>query len=444
MTERSDQPQKPPAANEPPEVYSISQDKDGSFHISRRGFLAFGAAIGGTLLVRGVCPRFGTQSTPSKPGQAGMTPLTRVYLHTGPRIDSSIIDTLQQNDFVRLINDHPDLGWVEVATQSDQQGWVKRSLIDFSRAIKSSSRNFGLRSALTPTPTQTDPHLTCSVQLSGGDNMPNEVLAAGQDQYFSEVIQNGDFEAGGIHWVEESSGTIIRNDWSDPYQGSWVAWLGGPDADERLTQLFHMPADVQDAQTLKFYLKVTTDETGATVDDVFRLRFLDAVGNPISSDTHIRDNTSPTDWVQVSVSLTGMTGFADQNIQVQFECITDSSLDTYFVLDLVSLNLICGALYYVYLPVVMREPPPTPTPGCPSDCTSDCPSDGCSSDCGYDCGYDCPIDCPVDCIVDCPIDCPIDYICPVDCIVDCYHCGYDCSYDCPVDCIVYCPVDFIW
>jgi len=80
MTERSDQPQKPPAANEPPEVYSISQDKDGSFHFSRRGFLAFGAAIGGTLLLRGVCPRFGTQSAPSKPGQAGMTPLTRVYL----------------------------------------------------------------------------------------------------------------------------------------------------------------------------------------------------------------------------------------------------------------------------------------------------------------------------------------------------------------------------
>jgi hypothetical protein len=417
MTERSNKPQKPAAGNEDPEVYSISQDKDGSFHFSRRGFLAFGAAIGGTLLLRGVCPRFGTQSAPSKPGQAGMTPLTRVYLHSGPRIDSSILDTLQQNDFVRLISDRIDLGWVEVAAQSGQLGWVERSSVDFSRAIESSSPNFGLRSAPTPLPTQTDPPLNFSVQLSGGDKKPNEVLAAGEVQACGEVILNGDFEAGSVNWVEESTGTIIRTDWNDPYQGIWVAWLGGPDADERLTQLFHLPADVSDAQTLEFYLQVTTQETGATVYDAFRLRFLDAVGNPISPDIHIRDNTAPTDWVQISVLLNGMAGFADQNIQVQFECIADFSLDTYFVLDSVSLNLICGALDYVYLPVVVRASIPTPIPTPTSTpCPSDCPFD-CSSDCSYDCSYDCSIDyCSSDCTFDCIYDCTFD-------------CIYDCAYD---------------
>ena len=118
MTERSNQPENPPAGNEPPEVYSVSQDKDGSFHFTRRGFLTFGAAIGGTLLLRGLCPRFGANSASSEPVQAGMMPLTRVTIHTSPSITSNIADTLQQNDFVRLISDHPDLGWAEVATQS--------------------------------------------------------------------------------------------------------------------------------------------------------------------------------------------------------------------------------------------------------------------------------------------------------------------------------------
>jgi len=45
MAERSNQPQNPPAGNEHPEVYSISQDKDGSFHFSRKDFLYLSAAV---------------------------------------------------------------------------------------------------------------------------------------------------------------------------------------------------------------------------------------------------------------------------------------------------------------------------------------------------------------------------------------------------------------
>jgi len=410
MTERSNQPQNPPAGNEHPEVYSISQDKDGSFHFSRRDFLYFSAAIGGTLLLRGVCPRFGAKSAPSEPVQAGMAPLTRVYIHAAPSITSNIAGTLQQNDFVRLISDHPDLGWVEVATRSGQHGWVKRSFVDFSRAIKSSSPNFDLSSTLTPTPTQTHPPLTFSIQLRGGDNNPKKVFAAGQAQSCGEVIQNGDFEAGQVSWVEESTGYIVRSDWPDPYQGSWVAWLGGLDAVERLTQLFHVPADVQDAQKLEFYLKVTSQETAIQVNDTFCLRFLDAGGNPISSDIMIADNTTKTDWLYISVDLSGMTEYADQDIQIQFEADLNVSKYTYFVIDSVSLNLICEATptYYVYLPIAVREPTPTPT-STPSPSATPCPNHNpcpsyCSSDCSSDCTFDCIYDCTFDCIYHCAYD----------------------------------------
>ena len=418
MTERSNQPQNPPAGNEHPEVYSISQDKDGSFHFSRRDFLYFSAAIGGTLLLRGVCPRFGAKSAPSEPIQAGMMPLPGVYIHTTPSIASNIADTLHQNDIVRLISDHPDLGWVEVATRSGQHGWVKRSFVDFSQAIKSSSPNFSLSSTLTPTPTQTHPPRTLSIELRGGDN--NQVFAAGPAQTCSEVIQNGNFEAGsGPPWVEVSTGGIVRIDHPAPYQGSWVAWFGGVDAIERLTQLFHVPADVEDAQTLTFYIQVSSDETGTQVYDTFDLRFLDAGGNPISSDFSIANNTTLTNWQYIPFDLSGMTQFADQDIQIQFECNVNDTNSTSFAIDLVSLNLACKLTptYYIYLPVVVREPIPTPTSTpspsatpcpshnpcpshCSSDCSSDCPSDYCSSDCVLDCVYDCPFDCIYYCSFD--------------------------------------------
>lgn len=432
MTEQSNQPQNPSAGNEHPEVYSVSQDKDGSFHFSRRAFFYVSAAIGGTLLLRGVCPRFGAESAPSGPAQAMTKPLPRVYMHTGPSIASNVADTLQPNDLVRLINDHPDLGWVEVVTRSGQHGWVERSFVDFSRAIKSSSPNFDLSSTLTPAPKRTHPPLTCSIQFRGRDNDPKKVFPAGLAQSCGEAIQNGDFEAGSVSWVEESTGYIIRDDWPDPYQGSWVAWFGGVDAVERLTQLFHVPADVQDAQTLEFYLKVTTEETGEQVYDTFCLRFLDAGGNPISSDIMIADNTTPTDWLYISVDLNGMTEFAGEDIQIQFEADVNISQYTHFVIDLVSLDLICEATptptatstplakYYIYLPLIARAPTPTPTATptfTPSPSATPCPSHDpcpshCSSDCSSDCVYVCPSDCTFECIYECT-----------------FECIYDCSYD---------------
>lgn len=430
MTEQHNQPQQPPTGNEHPEVYSISQDKDGSFHFSRRDFLYASAALGGALLLRGVCPRFGTSSAPNEPAQAGILPLSRVNMHASPSIASNITDSLQPDDLVRLISDRPDLGWVEIATRSGQHGWVERSFVDFSRAIRSSSPDFDLDSAPTPTSKQGEPPQSFPIQLHSGDDSLKEISKANQPQSFVEVIQNGDFEAGNTAWVEESTGSIIRNDWADPYQGSWVAWFGGPDSQEKLTQLFHIPADVQDSQTLEFYIKVATQETGSSIYDKFYVRYLNASGSPISPDFAIADNTTPTNWVRVPMGLNGLSAFAGQDIKIQFACQTDSSNDTHFVIDMVSLNLAYGPIpptatatptntptatptltptvvtFYTYVPVVVSQRPPTPTTTprptatpCPShnSCPSDCSIDYCSSDCTFECIYDCGFDCIYDC-----------------------------------------------
>jgi hypothetical protein len=236
-----------------------------------------------------------------------------------------------------------------------------------------------------------------------------------------------------------------------------VAWLGGLDGIERLTQLFHVPAEVEDVQKLEFYLKVTSEETVNQVYDTFCLRFLDAGGNPITDeDIMIADNTTKTDWLYITVDLNGMSAFADQDIQIQFETDLSVSNITNFVIDSVSLNLICGAttptptqtqtptatptqtqtptatptqtqtptpVYYVYFPVVVNEPTPTststPSPSatpCPSHCASDCPSD-----CSSHCSNHCPSDCPSDCFT---------------------YCGWDCGWDCPSDCYSIC--NYYW
>jgi hypothetical protein len=367
MAEQPNQPPQipPEEENEHAEVYSVSQDQDGSLHFSRRDFLYFALAVGGTLLVKGVCPRFGASpaSTTTQPVQAGMNPLPGVYLHAKPSIDSNIVDTLHPDDIVLLIGDHADLGWVEVATRAGQRGWLNRRFVDFSRAFTSASRDFGFSGQLT----------SCG-----------------------QTIQNGDFEAGPVSWVEE--GSSITNTWPDPYQGSWVAWLGGYDyAQDKLTQPFHVPADVQDVQTLEFYLKVTTEETGSSVYDTLVVRFLDAGGTPICTDIKIADNTTPMDWLPMSIQFHGFNSFADQDIQIQFEGDTDDLNITNFVIDSVSLNLTCGAPThtptktptktptltpsmtptktptltptqtstpaprYIYLPIVLNGFPPTPT-----------------------------------------------------------------------------------
>ncbi|HEY62116.1 MAG TPA: SH3 domain-containing protein [Anaerolineae bacterium] len=408
----------PPAGNEHPEVYSVRQDKDGSFHFSRRDFITFSAVIGGTLLLRGIYPRFGAKTAPGELVQAGMNPLPGVTIHTEPSIASNIADTLQQNDFVRLISDHPDLGWVEVATRSEQRGWVKRSFVDFSREVKSSSPNFDLAATPTPAPMQTNPKLTCVLRSCEAGSELEKAFEAEDVYNCGDAIQNGDFEAGKSPWVEETSGYIVRNDYPSPYHGSWVAWLGGLNETERLTQLFHVPAKVRDTQRFDFYLKVSSEETGNAAYDILRMRFLDAAGNPISPDIPIADNTDEANWKYYYGDITEMRSVADKNIQVQFEGVYDATNITEFVIDKVSFKMTCEDIYYIYLPIVMRPVGPTSTPSptstpyptatsCSSHCSSDCTSD-CTSDCSYDCTYDCSSDCTFDCIYECTFDCIYD------------------------------------
>lgn len=427
MSNQSTPPSEPHKDEDEAIIYSTSQDKDGSYTFTRSEFLQVCAAIGGALLIQRLSPKLSGGNT-GKASSGVMSPRA-IHLHTEPNSEAKIADVLQQGDLVRLINDRTQTGWVEVITRHNKRGWLQSSYVDFTHAIRSNSPDFStINSSIaqkTPMPGK------ASIQLSKEKHLTNNVVAPQEEQVCGEAIQNGDFESGNVAWLEESTGTIIRNDWPDPYQGSWVAWLGGLGGYERLTQTIYIPINVKDAQKLEFYLKVTSEEVTIQVHDTLSLRFLDAGGNPISSDIPIASDLDRSDWQYQFVDLTGLQTFAAQNIQIQFEGAYNTTRITNFVLDLVSLNLSCDPItptptstatktptpvYYVYLPLIVQETPPAPTSTPTPTATS------CSGYCGYDCPSDCGYDCPYECVYDCPSECTFECI---------YECTFECIYDCP-------------
>jgi hypothetical protein len=360
MTE-SNQPAPPVPADkkdEAAEIFSVSQDKDGQFHFSRRDFLVFGMAAGGALLAKGLCPRFVQGSAASNPQLAGMVPLPAVPLHAGPSAESEVLDTLQMNDIVLLLADHPETGWLEAGTRSGKQGWLKRAFVDFSRAIRRKEPKF--TSAVTGPRKVAQGKVTARLvkNPSGRQSLTGSSVACGNP------LLNGDFESGHVNWVEESSrgaNSIITNAWSTPYAGSYVARFGNGDyVTDKLTQTVHLPADLEDTQLLDFRLQSTTEETSTSSPyDWFVFRLLDGDGFVIMDDLTITDSTETyPDWAHVGIQMTGMAALADQDIQIQFEGHTDYSNISNFVIDSLIFNLNCTEvqeLEYIFLPIVIRQ-----------------------------------------------------------------------------------------
>ena len=159
-----------------------------------------------------------------------------------------------------------------------------------------------------------------------------------------EALKNRDFERGHAFWIEESAGRphLISNAWPDPYQGSWVAWLGGYDnAQDLLSQRIYVPAEVQNEQHLTFYLAVDSNDDPLTPYDLLVVRFVDDWGNPLSNDIPIADNTTPMGWTRQSIDLVGFSGIGGMHVWLQFEATSNISLSTNFVIDLISMDFAC-------------------------------------------------------------------------------------------------------
>ena len=154
----------------------------------------------------------------------------------------------------------------------------------------------------------------------------------------TEGLANPGFESGrGVGWTENSSGNyqIVTNTGGTARSGSWWAWLGG-DASltETLSQQVTIPAGADDVRLGFWYQVITEEGTGAEYD-ILRLTVADAASGATLAERRLSNRNATTSWTQAQPL--DLTAFRGRSVRVTFTSTTDSSLDTSFHVDDVSL-----------------------------------------------------------------------------------------------------------
>jgi aminopeptidase S len=145
-----------------------------------------------------------------------------------------------------------------------------------------------------------------------------------------QVVGNGGFESGSTSWTA-TSGVITNASGQPARTGSYKAWLGGNGTTrtENLYQSVTLPAGCA-TYTLSFWLHIDTAETtSSTAYD----RLTVQVGSTTLA-TYSNLNAA-SGYVQRSFNV---AGFAGQTVTLRFTGTEDSSLQTSFVIDDVTLQ----------------------------------------------------------------------------------------------------------
>ncbi|MFE9190186.1 M28 family peptidase [Micromonospora sp. NPDC007208] len=145
-----------------------------------------------------------------------------------------------------------------------------------------------------------------------------------------QVVGNGGFESGSTPWTA-SSGVITNASGQPARTGSYKAWLNGYGSTrtESLSQSVTLPAGCA-TYTLSFWLHIDTAETtSSTAYD----RLTVQLGSTTLA-TYSNLNAA-TGYVQRSLNV---AGFAGQTVTLRFNGTEDSSLQTTFVIDDVTLQ----------------------------------------------------------------------------------------------------------
>jgi Zn-dependent metalloprotease len=176
-----------------------------------------------------------------------------------------------------------------------------------------------VKDAASPSATATSAEATLTVVSGGGGA--------------TERVTNGGFEAGTTGW-SGTTDAIGAFSGQRPYEGARYAWLGGNGrrTTETLTQSVAIPAATASA-TLTFALHIDTNERGTRIYD----RLVVAVKNvngAVLDTLATYANTNAADGYQVRTF--DLSKYRGQTVVLSFVATEDSSLQTSFVIDKVS------------------------------------------------------------------------------------------------------------
>jgi Zn-dependent metalloprotease len=163
----------------------------------------------------------------------------------------------------------------------------------------------------------------------------NATLTVGTTQQ-SELVVNGGFESGTTPWAG-STGVIGNYSGQSAYEGTRFAWLGGngATATETLYQSVSIPSTATSAN-FSFALHIDTAESGTTAYDKLVVTVKNSSGTTLGTLATYSNANAASGYQIRSFNLLPYKG---QTVRLHFNMTEDSSLQTSFVVDKVSLQV---------------------------------------------------------------------------------------------------------
>jgi len=228
------------------------------------------------------------------------------------------------------------------ATASDNVGVTQMQIL-IDGNIVASNTNSGSLSFSWSTPTVANgSHTIVSKAFDAAGNVGTSatVTVTVSNGGTSELIVNGGFENGLTNpapWTVTSG--VVNNSASEPpHTGTWDAWMDGYGTThtDSILQTVTIPSTVTTA-TLSFWLHIDTAETSTTTAfDKLTIQVRNSSGTVLSTLATFSNLNHATGYQQHTYDLSSFKG---QTIQLFFQGVEDSTLQTSFVVDDVSLQI---------------------------------------------------------------------------------------------------------
>ncbi len=156
----------------------------------------------------------------------------------------------------------------------------------------------------------------------------------------SQLLGNTGFESGASSPWSMSSGTLCSNSGCSgevAHNGAWFAWLDGYGTThtDTLSQSVAIPSGKTSA-TLSYYLHIDTSESGSTAYDKLKVQVLNSSGTVLATLATFSNVNAASGY---TVHTANLSAYIGQTVTIKFTGSEDSSLQTSFVLDDITLTV---------------------------------------------------------------------------------------------------------